>query len=200
MNDEGSGNPLDSLIAKYKIPLGLSLVGGVLMIGGLLSSGLLQKTFVQQSPSQTSSLGQSVIGKRIKVDISGAVLTPGVYELPSDARVEQVIEAAGGLTMDADPKYISKSLNLAQRVSDGLKIYIPPVGESGGVAGASTESEGVISLNDSSLSTLEKLPGVGPATAQKIIDGRPYSSIEDLLIKKVIGRGVYEKIKDKVSI
>src|SRR3990167_8495667 len=194
-----SQNPWDEYLSKYKIPILLSLVGGVLLIGGIISSGILQKTFVKstQYPSVPSL-------SKIKVDISGAVNNPGVYDLPLDSRVEDVIMAAGGVSEDANSEYLSKSINLAQKVTDGMKIYLPFVGEVGVVGGAgvagSLKDKAIISLNQSSMTELESLPGVGPSTAQKIIDNRPYSSIEELLIKKSVSKAVYQKIKDQVSI
>lgn len=197
-------NPLDELFSRYKIPIMLSLVGGVLLIGGVVSSGILQKTFVKstQYPSPQQASGQAPYNREVKVDISGAVVDPGVYSLTVDSRVEDVIKRAGGVTEDANPEYLSKSINLAQKISDGMKIYIPFQGEAGQVVGASAGGAegGVISLNQASSSQLESLEGVGPATAQKIIDNRPYSSIEEVLSKKAVSRSVYQKIKDKISI
>jgi len=160
-----SQNPWDEYLSKYKIPILLSLVGGVLLIGGIISSGILQKTFVKSTQYPSVPSGQVPSLSKIKVDISGAVNNPGVYDLPLDSRVEDVIMAAGGA----------------------------------GVAG-SLKDKAIISLNQSSMTELESLPGVGPSTAQKIIDNRPYSSIEELLIKKSVSKAVYQKIKDQVSI
>lgn len=195
-------NPLDQLFGRYKVPILLSLVGGVLLIGGLVSSGVLQKTLIKSTQYPSSAQSPQNISREIKIDISGAVARPGVYSLQSTSRVEDAIIAAGGVTEDANPEYLSKSINLAQIVSDGMKIYVPFVGETGQVTGASTSLGGseVISLNQATSSQLESLPGVGPATSQKIIDNRPYSSVEEVLSKKAVSRSVYQKIKDKVSI
>ncbi|OGE26724.1 hypothetical protein A3H85_01575 [Candidatus Daviesbacteria bacterium RIFCSPLOWO2_02_FULL_40_8] len=199
-----SQNPWDEYLSKYKIPILLSLVGGVLLIGGIISSGILQKTFVKSTQYPSVPSGQVPSLSKIKVDISGAVNNPGVYDLPLDSRVEDVIMAAGGVSEDANSEYLSKSINLAQKVTDGMKIYLPFVGEVGVVGGAgvagSLKDKAIISLNQSSMTELESLPGVGPSTAQKIIDNRPYSSIEELLIKKSVSKAVYQKIKDQVSI
>lgn len=201
MEDEGE---LSRLLDRYKIPLGISLVGLVLLIGGLVSSGVVQKSLVKSTQVPETNSGQ-VLSRTIKVDISGAVRNPGVYELPFDARMEQALTAAGGVVPEVNQEYLSKSINLAQKLSDGMKIYLPfqgdPTtgsGQGGTVAGAS--AAGTVSLNQASLSQLEALPGIGPVSAQKIIDNRPYGSIEELLIKKVIGKATYEKIKNKISI
>lgn len=102
---------LEGFLSKYKFPLLLSLVGIVLLIGGLLSSGLIYKTFFKQPVAQTSS--KSEFSKSIKVDISRAVANPGVYSLTDQSRMEDAIKAAGGLSTDVDQEYISKTINLA---------------------------------------------------------------------------------------
>lgn len=142
----------------------------------------------------------------IFVNVSGEVEKPGVYKLSSNSRFQDAIVAAGGLSADADRVYVDKTLNLAAKITDGMKIYIPSSGEvssqaintnSESVAGAS--SEGVVNINNASSSQLENLPKIGPATAQKIIDGRPYGSVDELLNKKVLGQATYEAIKDLVT-
>src|SRR5688572_30589471 len=135
MSNEPS--PLDEIFNRYKIPILLSLVGGVLLIGGVVSSGVLQKTFVKSTQYPASNPAQVSSGREVKVDISGAVVNPGVYSLSSEARVEDAIKKAGGVTEDANPEYLSKSINLAQKISDGMKIYIPFEGEMGQVSGVS---------------------------------------------------------------
>jgi competence protein ComEA len=129
----------DSWISKYKYPLILSFVGGVLMIGGLFSSQL----FSHLQPQKKESFPKDTIINKaelfIKVDVSGQVNKPGVYSLAQDSRVEDAIKAAGGVTRLADGNYLTKTINLAQKISDGAKIYIPTRGESGptSVLGAS---------------------------------------------------------------
>lgn len=141
----------------------------------------------------------------VVVDVSGAVVRPGVHKLPAGSRVSDVVAQAGGFTSSADPEYVSKSINLAQKVSDGAKIYIPKKGES--VQSASSTSQGsigtisgTININTASTVELESLPGIGPVTAGKIIAGRPYSSVDELLTKKVVGQKTFEKIKGAISV
>ena len=194
-------NSLEDSLSKYKIPLIITLVGVVLLVGGIISSGLIPRIFIK-SPKVAASETLSS-SKMVKVDISGAVKSPGVYELPLGSIIKDAILKAGGVTTQASAEYLSKNLNLAQKVSDGMKLYIPKTGETGttvgAVAGASAQG-GVISLNSASTSELESLPGIGPTTAQKIIDNRPYSDLNELLGKKVVGRATFEKIKDKISL
>ncbi|MCL4367547.1 helix-hairpin-helix domain-containing protein [Patescibacteria group bacterium] len=196
-------SPLDQFISHYKLPIILSAVGGVLLVSGIISSGLIPKT-LQSNPSQPIVLPTANPQmSQIMVDVSGAVKHPGVYQLTSGARVEDAIQKAGGLTTQADTNYVAKTLNLAQKVTDGLKIYIPNSGESSpAVAGATVDSTalGTININSASLDTLDSLPGVGPVTAQKIVDNRPYSQTEDLVTKKVVGKSEFDKIKDKISV
>ncbi|MFH0936720.1 MAG: SLBB domain-containing protein [Candidatus Daviesbacteria bacterium] len=199
-------NKLDNFLSHYKLPLAMGVVGAVLLIGGIVSSGILSKSLVK-STKQPASYTSSQVGP-VKVDVSGAVTSPGVYTLPTGSRIEDAIKAAGGVTEAADPAYLSKTINLAQKISDGMKIYVPrgqeasnlgsqQAGQSGSVAGV---SEGLININNATGAQLDQLPGVGTVTSSKIIDGRPYGSIEELLTKKVVSRAVYDKIKEKVSV
>lgn len=192
----------DELLTKYKVPLAVFVVGLVLIIAGAISSGLIAKTFVKSTkyPKESLVANQGVI----KVDVSGAVKSPGVKALANGARVEDAISAAGGVSEDIDPEYLSKGINLAQKLSDGMKVYLPVKGEKpallqGVVDGIQSHPGGVINVNQGTASELEGLPGVGAVTAQKIIDNRPYSSIEELYTKKVVNRSVYEKIKNLIS-
>ena len=150
--------------------------------------------------------------KTIFVDVAGAVERPGVYQLDSKARINDALIAAGGLSENADRVWVSKSINLASAVKDGAKIYIKPIddGQSSAsyqnsgsaVAGISAASD-KINLNTAGQAELEKLPGVGPSTAQKIINYRqnnPFSSIEDLMKVPGIGEKTFEKMKEMLSV
>jgi competence protein ComEA len=110
--------------------------------------------------------------------------------------------AAGGLSLEADRNWVTQTLNLAAKVKDGDKIYIPFVGGSG----QSQEPTGSdpagkkININKASLSELDTLSGVGPVTAQKIIDNRPYAAVADIITKKVVSQKVYDTIKEQISV
>ena len=140
----------------------------------------------------------------INVDIAGAVVRPGVYEMPDNSRVKDVLITAGGLAAKADRNYISKTINLAQRLNDGMKLYFPFEGEvsfggdDGKALGAATQTSYQINLNTATAAQLDTLPGIGPVTAEKIIMARPYQNISDLINRKVVSSSVYEKIKDRV--
>ena len=188
---------LINLFDKYKLPLALSFLGLVLIIGGVFASGL---TGLKSKEYPKESLVQAQ--KLISVDVSGAINKPGVYQLQDNSRIEDAIKSAGGFSEKANQEYISKYLNMAQKLSDGGKVYVPSEGEqapSGGggvVAGATTASK--VNINTAAESELDSLPGIGPVTSAKIISGRPYQVVEDLLNKKIVSKAVFEKIKDSI--
>lgn len=134
--------------------------------------------------------------KTIMVDIEGEVLSPGVYEVSSNARISDALSAAGGLSARADRNRISREMNLAQPLADGTKVYIPAIGEQPEVAGSFSQ----VSINNSTLNQLDALWGIGEARAQSIIDGRPYQHVEELVEKKILPQNVYEKNKGKLTL
>lgn len=145
--------------------------------------------------------------ENIFVDVSGEVESPGVYELMGDARLKDALTAAGGLSVNADRDYVSKALNLASKLRDGVKIYIPAMGEENvqiqsleGVSEVSDVGNSIKSINSASQSDLEALPGIGPVTALKIINNRPYGTLEELISKKSVGKSLFEKIKDQITL
>lgn len=198
MNTDEIGSNLAQILERFKIPIALSLVGIVLIIGGIVSSKISSKPaqFPKESLMDSSQ-------RVLSVDVSGAVVKPGVYQLSDGSRIEDAIKAAGGFTENANQNYITKSLNMAQKINDGTKIYVPVTGDSGVVAGT-VSSNGAqtakVNINTASQSELEALPGIGAVTASKIISSRPYQNAEELLGKKVVGKSVYEKIKDSLVV
>jgi len=127
-------------------------------------------------------------GTEIWVDVGGAVENPGVYKLASDARVNDALVAAGGLSQRADRDWVARYLNLAQAVIDGAKIYIPNQGES-------ISSINSININTATAQELDSLWGVGEKRAEDIIKNRPYSSIDELITKAGIPENVLKKIR-----
>ena len=148
----------------------------------------------------------------VYVDVDGAVASPGVYRLQDGARVSQAIDAAGGLTAEADVT----GLNRASKVTDGQKIYVPTVGEQqaalaaggadGGAAAASGAgaSSGLVNINTASAAELQTLSGIGPSMAQSIIDERTqngaFASVDDLMRVSGIGEKKLAKIKDCICV
>lgn len=188
-------------VNQFKLPLGLSLIGIVLIVGGIFTSGLHQAK-PKDFPKESLVSNQKVIS----VDISGAVIKPGVYQLPEGSRITDAVSIAGGFAEAASGEYISKYLNMAQKLSDGSKIYVPiagenaaiPTGYGGSVAGANTQAK--ININTATEPELDILSGIGPVTAAKIVSGRPYQQIEDLFNKKIVSKAVFEKIKEQLVV
>lgn len=152
--------------------------------------------------TDTPSIPSTVI-----VYISGAVVTPDVYELPLDARIKDLVVAAGGLTADADPE----QLNLAGLLKDSDHIHVPrrgvsPAGAAAAVVAdpAEVAQSGPLDLNTASASDLDGLPGIGQSFADRIIEYRtangPFASIEDLQKVKGIGAALFAKIAPLVSV
>lgn len=191
------------LIKKNWLPLSLGILGMIFFTYGLIGLFVSNKTGSEDivfSPAENSAEVKTIL-----VDVEGAVVKPGVYKLPADSRIQDALVAAGGLSATADRDYVAKNLNLAIKLTDGAKIFIPILGQAvDGVAVLNASSERIIvgaliNINTSSESQLDSLPGVGPVTAQKIIAGRPYGSVDELLSKKIVGSKVFGQIKEKIS-
>ena len=190
------------------LPLSLAFLGMMFFVYGLIV--LVDRTSQPQIEFESAETsGESSNSTKIVVDIEGAVISPGVFEVSADSRVKDVLVKAGGLSSDADRAWVSKNLNLANKVKDGGKIYVPKVGEvvessksrkgSEGSGGSIGSNDGSININTASIEELDTLSGIGPVTAQKIIDGRPYGSVEEILERKVVSSGVFEKIKESIA-
>lgn len=143
----------------------------------------------------------------VLVHVAGAVVQPGVYELDADARVRDVIVAAGGPTETAD----WNALNLAAVVADGVKVYVPSLGEeippsliaAPTGAGGAQQATGPIDVNVATADVLETLPGVGPATAAAIVVDRerhgPFLDVDDLDRVPGIGPAKLDAMRELVT-
>ena len=193
------------------IPLALGLLGLIFFIYGLIALlGTASKNNDLVFESSNSASASAKITADIAVDVEGAVIKPGMYSLAMGSRVRDALVSAGGLSAFADRLWVEKNLNLAAKLSDGAKIYIPRAGEAqnpainltqtgvpqGGVVG----SETLINVNSATGAELDTLPGIGPVTAEKIINNRPYSSVDELLSRKVVTDKVFSQIKDKITV
>ena len=136
----------------------------------------------------------------IWVDVAGAVSKPGVYELAGNARYKDAIVAAGGVTGDADRDYLSRVVNMAARIEDGEKIYVPLTSSSTQLSEVKGEVSSLININVASESVLDGLPGIGPVRAGEIVKNRPYKVVEELLTKGVIPKAVYDEISSKLTV
>ena len=142
------------------------------------------------------------VAARLVVDVAGAVRRPGLVRLPEGARVSDAIARAGGLTAHAE----RDSVNLAAPVSDGQQVLVPARGSPGsgtpgGAAGGA--ASGPVSLSSATAEQLDTLPGIGPVTAQKIVDWRtthgPFRSVDDLDDVPGIGPARIEQLRELVT-
>ena len=180
------------------ILLGLLLAGGV-----WLAARAPQGESVELRPAPTL--------EPFQVHVTGAVVRPGLYDLPEGSRVMDAVDAAGGFVAEAD----KNSINLAERVEDAQKLDIPfvagfvPDEEQGFVVitegtPSPLAGEELVDINTALSEELEKLPGIGPTTAQKIIEYRevfgPFAQIEDIVNVSGIGSATFEAIKDLITV
>ncbi len=215
-DDEHS--PVTALLVwqTYRIPI---ILGGCSLLFIVLSITIFIKSYQATQPITFSS--DTVSGASngeatgsadamiITIDVEGAVVHPGLYHLPPGSRVEDAIAAAGGFGNNADSDMVAKTLNRAAKISDGSKLYIPATGESasaasGGIAAGATQGSATVpsavSINTASQSQLDSLSGVGPVTAGKIIAGRPYLRLEELVEKKAMSASLFTKLKDQLTL
>lgn len=228
---------MENLNKKTKIILGV--VAAIIIICGYLIYHTLTNNFdvfdedTALADSNNLALNENVSSKNevnetsenILVHISGAVNNEGIVELAKGSRISDAIEKAGGLKEDANLRYI----NLAEKLEDGVKIYIPTNEEiakadsnnvgvtassggssssnsSGGSSSSSssTSKSKKININTATQDELDSLPGIGPSTAQKIITYRKengkFQSIEELKEVKGIGDSKFNEIKDLICI
>lgn len=148
--------------------------------------------------------------QQVGVDVEGAVASPGLYLVSADARVNDAVAAAGGMTQDADRQRV----NLAQKVEDGMQVYVPSREEAAAASGAAATgagqasasglSKGKVNLNTASAEELQTLSGIGPSLSQRIIDYRqangPFKSVEDLRKVPGIGDTRFKSLKDLVCV
>ena len=165
---------------------------------------LIREGAIRESPVQIDS--------KVYIDISGAVVNPGVYELKEGDRVIDVLKVCGGLSVEADRPWVDQNINRARPLKDGEKIYIPSVQdvrskiedlriETGQVLSNQTS---LVNINRATVAELDRLPGVGPAIAQRIIDYRQekggFVSVEEIKLVSGIGDKMFENIKDLIEI
>ncbi len=157
------------------------------------------------APAPSPSPTTTVAARAVVVHVAGAVAAPGVYELPAGARVVDGVAAAGGALVEADVG----ALNLAAVVADGQRVYVPRVGEpvpadlGPSPAPGSSLPAGPVDLNAATAAELDRLPGIGPATAQAIVDHRdangPFVTVDDLEAVRGIGPAKLDAIRDQVT-
>jgi competence protein ComEA len=141
------------------------------------------------------------------VDVEGAVVRPGLVSVPAGGRVGDAIELAGGFAADVDLAAAAGTLNLAQEVTDGLKLLVPAIGDTAptteDAATAPDAPGGPIDLNRATEAQLDGLPGVGPATIAKIVAARdeaPFATTDELRSRGIVGEATFTKLRDLVTV
>ena len=188
-----------------------AVIGGVLLllvgVGGLLPKK-------EEAVEETEAVVTTVLAEKteesttqeavIFVDIKGEVKKPGVYQMKAGDRVKDAIDAAWGLTAEAD----SQKVNLAQRVEDQMVIVVPKIGEEGDAAipaGATSKEatkEGKVNINTATVEELKTLKGVGEKKAEAIIEYRKkngsFKTKEDLMKVRGIGKKLFESFEERI--
>lgn len=163
---------------------------------------------------ESASVSSAVPKPMLVVEVAGAVAHPGVYSLPQGSRAADVIAAAGGYASDVDPRQVEAQLNLAAKLQDGQVVRVPrrdegsaasgPASASAAAAGVSAAAAGgLMDLNSATAEELDTLPGIGPATAAKILASReqqPFASVDDLVTRKVVAAATLAKFRDRVTV
>lgn len=200
--------------------LGLFFIGTVFILLGVFfaKSKAVQAKSNESSNSITANNSffqkddAEPTSETIMVDVAGAVVKPGLYALKTGDRVAAALEQAGGFDPKVNKNYAAHSLNLSQKLSDEEKIYIPFQNEkinsvefntsrtSSKVSSSSQQTSHLIHVNTATQAELETLSGVGAVRAQAIISSRPFSSLKELVSKKVITQKIYEENEEKLSL
>ena len=190
-----------TLLALTAILVAAHLLGRGSGAGAPVSTGVPPLTApIGTSDAPTPSVPSLTV---LVVDVAGAVRRPGLYRLPSGSRIADAVARAGGMSRRA----AAASVNLAAPLADGEQVLVPSL--AGGTAGTGAAAGGAASpaapvdLNSATVEQLDALPGVGPVTAQKIVDYRtehgPYSSVDDLDAIPGIGPAKIENLRGLVT-
>lgn len=135
----------------------------------------------------------------VVVDVAGAVARPGIVRLAYGTRVADAIAAAGGPSPDAD----LAALNRAALLRDGARVYVPRLGETPPAGSVGSDAETKIDLNHATTAELESLPGIGPATATRIIrsrEQRPFAKVDELQTRGLVTARVLADIRDLLTL
>jgi competence protein ComEA len=198
---------IKNISKKQRILIALGVIL-ILLIGLYFANG--QGHNLDFSSSEKSSsiqkANEDMVNEDFRyVEITGQVLSPGVYEISRSLMVIELIELAGGLTEFADLETVHKDISLSGIVEDRQKIYIPALpdyknGSKDIVGPMGSDNSSKININTATLEQLDALPDIGPSTANKIISARPYKTIEDLKNVEGIGEKTYNNLISVITL
>lgn len=179
------------LVIIFVLGLAVSFVS---LFRGILMDRQVQVEYV--------SGGENIKTEKIFIDIEGAVIKPGVYQLLGGSRIKDVLVSAGGMSEKADREYCEKNINLAEIVKDGEKIYVPFKGAAPAAAGYVQAGSEVkkININTASVAELDTLVGVGASRSETIVKNRPYKNLEEVVSKGGMTKTIFEKNKAVLSV
>lgn len=185
--------------AHVRVLVTLAVAAGVLLTWWLLSERPRTSTPEPVSLSADTSASASPSGELV-IDVVGKVKRPGIVTLPAGSRVHEAVAEAGGVRGKAD----TSTLNMARVLTDGEQIIVGDAPAAGGPSAGGPPAAGArISLGTATLEQLDTLPGIGPVTAQAILDHQsehgPFTSVDDLLDVKGIGEKTLSDIRDRVT-
>ena len=185
-----------SMMPMYKKIFATFIVVVLLVFGGIAAGCWMQQDEKELDAADTPTQQEEIVAY-----VTGAVEKPGLVKLPAGSRVSDAVNAAGGLLPTAD----STSVNMAKKLEDGAQVNVRSQANTTPAATqAAKGNDGRININTADEKALDELPGVGPATAKRIIEYResngPFAAPEDLKKVRGIGDAKFEKMKDKVAI
>lgn len=197
---------MDEVKKRFAWIIGVFVVAVAVCTYGYWQKVNSEDTILYVDKVNTERLQSAPKNVEATIYISGAVVKPGIIAVPAGSRVVDAVERAGGMAPGADVNKI----NLAQLVKDGMHIHVPssavkvspPVSYSGNTSIDTIAVAGKTSINRADKTQLDKLPGIGPALAERIIEYRQtnglFRSIEELRNVQGISDGKYQKIKDQI--
>jgi competence protein ComEA len=184
-------------VKQYRVYIVIAFIT-ILIVIGLLKEPQQHQSILPVADYQEEPVEEVIY---IYVDLKGAVEYPGVYKVERSSRLFQVVNLAGGLLENAD----SNAINLSVILGDQDVIYIPTIGEEYPSIIDQEEHNigGVININTATIEQLQELPGIGPSTAQNIIDYRnengSFETIEDIMKVSGIGESTFENIQESIT-
>ncbi|MBE4908050.1 helix-hairpin-helix domain-containing protein [Bacillus luteolus] len=209
---------MKEIIIKYKyfmiIGLGLLVVSSLYYFTPpsndssnelIMNEALLRKGELASRNEAVDPPVEKIELSTVYVDVKGAVVRPGVYELKNGSRVKDALELAGGVNPEAEVN----NVNLAELLVDEMVIYVPKVGEeinepNETLTGSSKKNDDLISINKATIEELQTLPGIGPSKAAAIIEYREqnggFATIDEILSITGIGPKTLEKFRDKITL